>query len=109
MYPTPPAQANISYPPVGFSTQPTAPNVGFTMGTTAPRWLPAQGGSLPPNAVSGGHDISGEQLYVARANHEGALIPGKLVPSHKVTYVAWGGRENPKDNYEVRIGNVNYR
>lgn len=52
--------------------------------------------------MPGGFDASNEQLYVARAEHNGALIPGKLVPSHGVVYVAWGGIENPKENYEVR-------
>lgn len=54
---------------------------------------------MPPNAVPGGFD--NEQLYVARAQHEGALIPGKLVPSHGVVYVPWGGAEHGKTDYEV--------
>lgn len=36
------------------------------------------GGALPPNAVEGG--IDGETLYIGRATHEGALIPGKVRP-----------------------------
>ena len=103
-YPPPPT-ANISYPNIGFnvpnSTAPPMPNIGFGAGTNAPQWVPCNNGTVPPTAVVGGHDVSGEQLFVARANHEGAVIPGKLVPSHGVTYVAWGGRENPKDSYEV--------
>lgn len=66
-------------------------------------WLPVTGGaSLPPTAVQGG--VDGEPLYIGRAHHEGALIPGKIVPSHGVCYVAWGGAENPKDEYEVLCG-----
>lgn len=41
---------------------------------------------------------------MARARHEGALIPGKLVPSHGVTYVAWGGGEHGHGDYEVLCG-----
>jgi len=67
------------------------------------QWVHASNGQIPPNALPGGFDASNEQLYVARAEHNGALIPGKLVPSHGVVYVAWGGVENPKENYEVRI------
>lgn len=79
------------------------PDMGFSAPTCAPKWLPASNGSVPPNAVQGGNDCNGEMIFVARALHEGAMLPGKLVPSHRVAYVPWGGRENPKDQYEVRF------
>ncbi|XP_063229579.1 uncharacterized protein LOC134534858 isoform X2 [Bacillus rossius redtenbacheri] len=65
-------------------------------------WVDASGGSVPPHAVPGGFD--NEQLYVARAQHEGALIPGKLIPSHGVCYVPWGGQEHGKPEYQVLVG-----
>jgi hypothetical protein len=77
-----------------------APAPGWTLppvGTAS--WVPSQGGEIPPNAVKGGHDS--EDLYVGRARHEGALIPGKIVPSHGVCYVSWGGQEHGKNEYEV--------
>jgi hypothetical protein len=52
--------------------------------------------------VKGGHDT--EDLYIGRARHEGALIPGKIIPSHGVCYVAWGGVEHGKNEYEVLTG-----
>ncbi|XP_044732399.1 BTB/POZ domain-containing protein 2-like isoform X2 [Chrysoperla carnea] len=64
------------------------------------RWVKARGGQLPPNAVQGGYD-EGLPLYVARAYHARALTPGKLLPSHGVTYIAWGGEEHNKRKYEV--------
>lgn len=64
-------------------------------------WVDAAGGEIPEGAVPGGFD--GEQLYIARASHEGALIPGKLVPSHGVAYVSWGGGEHGKAEYQVHI------
>lgn len=67
--------------------------------SSAACWVPAQNGEVPPNAVVGGAD--GEDMYIIRAQHEGALIPGKLLASHGVAYVAWGGAENPKTEYEV--------
>lgn len=94
----------MSYPQPGFNTgfvQPGYPGMGYDTPTNAPQWIPSSNGSVPPNAVTGGNDINGEPIYVARSHHEGALLPGKLVPSHRVTYVAWGGRENPKNEYEV--------
>ncbi|CAG0903379.1 unnamed protein product, partial [Darwinula stevensoni] len=46
------------------------------------RWVEASGGEVPIGAVVGGED-GGEALYVARAEHEGDMLPGKLVPSHR--------------------------
>ncbi|XP_055322242.1 uncharacterized protein LOC129578126 [Sitodiplosis mosellana] len=68
------------------------------------RWVPASNGQVPHGSVEGGRDLEGEPLFVGRARHEGDLIPGKLVPSHKVTYVAYGGLEHPHRNYEVLVG-----
>ena len=65
------------------------------------------GGSVPPGAVVGGQDCNGEPIYVARAQHEGAMIPGKLVASHGVTFVAWGGQEHGKPQYQVLVGGPN--
>ena len=67
----------------------------------AHQWVNASGGSVPPNAFVGGNDSNGEPLYVIRANFQGALIPGKLAPSHGNGYVAWGGNENAVHQYEV--------
>lgn len=70
-------------------------------------WIEATGGEKPDGAVQGGED-NGNPLFVARAHHEGALIPGKLVPDHGTCYVAWGGGEHGKETYEVLVGNVNW-
>lgn len=66
-------------------------------------WVDVSGGQVPPGAVVGGQDCSGEPLYVARAVHEGATIPGKLVPSHGCAYVPWGGIEHGKPQYQVSL------
>lgn len=68
----------------------------------SPCWVPAANGQIPPGAVQGGHD--GEPLYVARARHGSDLIPGKLIPSHNVAYVPYGGTEHPHSDYEVLCG-----
>nr|UKF18818.1 farnesoic acid O-methyltransferase [Sogatella furcifera] len=66
-------------------------------------WVPvAEGEPVPPSAIPAGLDHGGEQLYVGRAKHDsGALIPGKVVPSHGVCYVPWGGGEHGIAEYEV--------
>lgn len=66
-------------------------------------WVPTVGNAIPSGAFVGGED-NGEGLVVGRAHHEGALLPGKVVPSHGVCYVAWGGGEHGKTEYEVLVG-----
>jgi len=65
-------------------------------------WVDAANGMVPPGAVPAGMDS--EQLYVGRARHEGAFLPGKVVPSHGVCYVPWGGAEHGKQEYQVLCG-----
>ncbi len=81
------------------SVQPSAP-ADYQLGSVC--WCDAASGALPPGAVVGGEDD--EPLYVGRANHEGALIPGKVKPSHGVCYIAWGGEEHAKPEYQVLCG-----
>lgn len=60
--------------------------------------------ALPPFAVVGGHDCDGSPIYVGRAYHEGDQLPAKVVPSKGCAYVAYGGVEHTKNNYEVLVG-----
>ncbi|XP_076164565.1 uncharacterized protein LOC143145254 isoform X2 [Ptiloglossa arizonensis] len=92
------------YPPLPVPgskhTNPSAPPPpvqGLEMGDVC--WCDASGGLVPPEAVEGGRDE--ETLYVGRAYHEGALLPGKVKPGHSVCYVAWGGQEHGKTDYQV--------
>lgn len=79
---------------------PSAPvAAALTMGGGAGVWVDVSGGNLPAGAVVGGED--GEVQFIGRAQHEGALIPGKVVQSHGVCYVAWGGAEHGKPEYQV--------
>jgi len=66
-------------------------------------WHSSAGGYVPPNAVEGGSDVNGEPIYVGRANDSGDLIPGKIVPSHGVCYIAYGGEERPHRTYEYLV------
>ncbi|KAG5674974.1 hypothetical protein PVAND_004917 [Polypedilum vanderplanki] len=66
-------------------------------------WVAVSGSNIPPDALIGGQD-NGEAMYIGRASHEGALIPGKVLRSHGLCYVAWGGGEHGKDSYEVLVG-----
>ena len=71
------------------------------------RWVRAEHGQVPLDAVHGGHVGSGEVLFVGRANHLGNLLPGKVHPSHKCCYIAYGGKEHKHSNYEVLINPSN--
>lgn len=66
-------------------------------------WRSASGGFVPSDAVPGGHDVNGELIYVGRAYDNGDLIPGKIVPSHGVLYVPYGGEEHSHSNYEYLV------
>uniref|UniRef100_A0A182WQL7 Farnesoic acid O-methyl transferase domain-containing protein n=1 Tax=Anopheles minimus TaxID=112268 RepID=A0A182WQL7_9DIPT len=86
--------------PASEQASPSAPTAAALRGSGgAACWVAAANGEIPPNAVVGGTD--GEDMYIGRAQHEGGIIPGKVVASHGVCYIAWGGVENPKAEYEV--------
>ncbi|RZF38568.1 hypothetical protein LSTR_LSTR017053, partial [Laodelphax striatellus] len=84
----------------GWAVDPAAEGAAPVGG--AATWVPvAAGEPVPPSAIPAGLDTGGEQLYVGRGKHEsGALIPGKVVPSHGVCYVPWGGEEHGIAEYE---------
>lgn len=42
------------------------------------QWQKCTGIRIPPNAVPGGRTVSGETLYIGRANHAGSLCVGKV-------------------------------
>ncbi|CAH2102819.1 unnamed protein product [Euphydryas editha] len=106
----PPASAVYSSPPGYPGGYPGSPHVvGAAPGVGgAGVWVDMTSGQVPPGAVVGGQDCSGEPLYVARAQHQGALIPGKLVASHGCAYIPWGGQEHGKPQYQVLVGGRNH-
>lgn len=80
------------------ATAPPAPQViGLSDDNNC--WCDASSGIIPPGAIEGGNDDG--PLFVGRAKHEGALIPGKVKPSHSVCYIPWGGAEHAKNDYQV--------
>jgi hypothetical protein len=81
------------------STQITMAAVPTLEGTS---WVAQTAGAYPEGALIAGND-NGNDLYVARAEHEGAVVPGKLLPAHNVAYIAWGEAEHAKEGYEVLV------
>ncbi|KAL9914210.1 uncharacterized protein ACN2A1_001314, partial [Glossina fuscipes fuscipes] len=72
-------------------------------------WVPASGGSVPPNAVRVGHTGDGEPLYVGRADWCGSLTPGKIQRSHGCLYIPFGGGEHRIEQYKNFPRYVNTR
>jgi len=68
------------------------------------QWVDAGNGWVPcGKAVVGGYDVSGENLYIGRVQHEGDIIPGKIVMSHNCCYVAHGGKEHSHHYYQALV------
>lgn len=67
------------------------------------KWEPSSLGRFHSNAIPGGRTVVGETLYIGRAWHNGALIPGKIHSSHKVLYIPYGGLEIGKETYEILV------
>ncbi|XP_019852231.1 PREDICTED: uncharacterized protein LOC109582079 [Amphimedon queenslandica] len=67
------------------------------------KWVPASNGYLPPGAVPGGKDESGEVIYIARAFHENEVPAGYVSPSQKCCIYPWGCTTHQTSNYEVLV------
>ncbi|CAG4969987.1 unnamed protein product [Parnassius apollo] len=69
------------------------------------RWVPAclSQRSIPPGALRVGTDVDGDEIYAGRAHHEGDILPAKVIPSKNACYIAYGGEEILKDQFEVLV------
>jgi len=68
-------------------------------------WKNAKADKMPMRAVLAGIDSDGGNVYVGRAKHDGTLMPGKVVSTHKACYVACGDQERAEESYQVLIRN----
>ncbi|KAJ0182697.1 hypothetical protein K1T71_002066 [Dendrolimus kikuchii] len=66
------------------------------------RWERVHNQILPLDAIVGGFE--NEPLFIARAEHNHSLTPGKYVRSQGMAFLPWGGREHPKTEFEVLCG-----
>ncbi|KAG5667895.1 hypothetical protein PVAND_015861 [Polypedilum vanderplanki] len=58
-------------------------------------------GPFPDKMVRGGIDSDGSVIYIGRAFHNGDMIPAKVIPDKNMAYVAYGGEEIEKEDFEV--------
>ncbi|XP_037029774.1 uncharacterized protein LOC119069741 [Bradysia coprophila] len=64
-------------------------------------WIQYSSNQFVPNAIIGGRDHGHIPLYIGRALHGRALIPGKINFEYKTCYIPWGGDEHEKSNFEI--------
>ncbi|CAG2064308.1 unnamed protein product, partial [Timema podura] len=63
-------------------------------------WVQSSMGQIPDGAVWAGKDGDGSDIFVGRAFHEGDFVPGKVIPSAGGAFIAYGGEEHSKFDYE---------
>lgn len=66
-------------------------------------WIKASGGQVPEKAYKGGKEASGEKLYIARAEKDGGLHPGKVRDAFGGCNIGYGGAEIMIPDYEVLV------
>ena len=64
-------------------------------------WIAGSGGQIPDGAVVCGREANGDPLFVARANLNGGLHPGKIRFAFGAALIGFGGKEVPVTDYEV--------
>ncbi|KAG5674438.1 hypothetical protein PVAND_004409 [Polypedilum vanderplanki] len=69
-----------------------------------PKWIVAQDGHAPLNAFPAGHsEYSNETLFIGRYKHGDSVVCGKVQPSHRCAYIAYGTQELNNRLYEVLV------
>lgn len=66
-------------------------------------WIQSGHGHVPSNAISSGRTSSGENLYISRTHYAGSLMVGKVHPSHRCMFFAFGPDERRELEYEVLV------
>jgi len=67
-------------------------------------WIHCSNRNVPPHAVYAGHDSDGDAIFVGRADHDGDLLPAKVIINKGCAYVSHSGQEISKTSYEVLTG-----
>lgn len=68
-------------------------------------WVKAENGQIPDGAVVCGREADGTLLYVARANYQNGIHPGKVRKEFGAANIPYGGKEVKVNPYEVLVGN----
>ncbi len=69
----------------------------------ATHWVSASFGQIPPGAIVGGRESTGQKLYICRATYNGGVHPGKIRVEFRGCNIGYGGREVTVNQYQVLI------
>ena len=61
------------------------------------------GNNIPEGAIRAGYEENGKPLFIARANMEGVLTPGKCGYHLEGAYIPYDCKEQVVNNYEVLV------
>lgn len=64
-------------------------------------WVKASRGHVPTGAVIGGLDHKKRLIHIARCDHSGDVVPGKLVARWGMAFIPCDGKEERHSFYEV--------
>ncbi|KPJ13193.1 hypothetical protein RR48_06284 [Papilio machaon] len=104
-YPPPPGPVDVVENAEPEEIVPELPGETVELPWSTYRWVPAclSQRSIPPGALRVGTDADGDEIYAGRAHHEGDILPAKVIPSKNACYIAYGGEEILKDQFEVLV------
>lgn len=66
-------------------------------------WIAGSNGQIPDGAIVCGREESGEPLFVARADFNGGVHPGKIRFDFRGAFISFNGKEVLVPNYEVLV------
>nr|XP_022294156.1 uncharacterized protein LOC111104472 [Crassostrea virginica] len=66
-------------------------------------WVTTTGNHIPEGAIRAGYEEDGKALFIARANMEGVLTPGKCGNHLHGAHIPYGGKEQIVNQYEVLV------
>ncbi len=66
-------------------------------------WIAGDSGQIPDGAIVCGREANGEPLFVARANLNGGVHPGKIRFAFGHALIGFGGKEISVQNYEILV------
>ncbi len=69
-------------------------------------WIAGSGGQIPDGAIVCGREENGDPLFVARANFEGGIHPGKIRFAFGAALIGFGNLENRVNDYEILVSPV---
>lgn len=67
-------------------------------------WVQATGGTIPDGAAVAGYEQDGSPLFIARAEYNGGVHPGKIRNEFQAANIPYGGNEVKVNPYQVLVG-----